>query len=72
MITWNSIPHQATDASSRIRFKKHVKNTTLWNNGDCEETHTKGTDTCIRTHCDIEGFVLWRCGGVGMLHDVLF
>jgi hypothetical protein len=23
--TWNSIPHQVTDASSRIRFKKQVK-----------------------------------------------
>jgi hypothetical protein len=26
MTTWNSIPHQVTDASSGIRFKKQVKN----------------------------------------------
>ena len=25
MTTWNSIPHQVNDASSRIRFKKQVK-----------------------------------------------
>ena len=25
MSTWNSIPHQVTDASSRIRFKKQIK-----------------------------------------------
>ena len=27
MTTWNSIPHQVTDASSRIRFRKQIKNT---------------------------------------------
>ena len=45
MTTWNSIPHQVTDASSKIRFKK--KNT-LWNSGDCEATNI-GTNTCIHT-----------------------
>ena len=38
-ITWNSIPHEVTDASSTIRFKKQIKNT-LWNSEDCEATQT--------------------------------
>ena len=38
MTTWNSIPHQVTDAISRIRFKKHVKYP-LWNSGECKHKH---------------------------------
>ena len=40
MTTWNSIPHQVTDASSKFTFKN-----TLWNSGDCE-----ATQTLARTH----------------------
>ena len=34
MTTWNTIPHQVTDASSKIRFKKHLISV------DCEATQT--------------------------------
>ena len=38
LATWNSIPYQVTDASSRIRFR--LNKYTLWNSGDCEVTQT--------------------------------
>ena len=38
MTTWNSIPHQVTDASSKMLLTDKIN--TLWNSGDCEETQT--------------------------------
>jgi hypothetical protein len=44
MATWNSIPHQVTDASSKIKEQiMKIKNRlkyTLWNSRDCEATQT--------------------------------
>jgi hypothetical protein len=46
MTTWNSIQHQVTDAAVESD-KKKLKKYTLWNSGDCEETHT---DTHVITY----------------------
>ena len=44
MPTWNSIPHQVTDASSIIRFKKQIKIHLMEQREVWRDTHT-GTDT---------------------------
>jgi hypothetical protein len=53
LTTWISIPHQVTDASSRIRFIKTGKSRPYVMKR--RDTH-KGTDTGMRVHCD---FVVW-------------
>ena len=70
--TWNSIPHQVTHASSRIRFKKQVKIHLMEQRGMWRDTH-KGTDTRIGIllYSGIKDFVLYICSTV-MLYDVLF
>ena len=52
MTTWNSVPHQVTDASSRIRVKKQVKIQLMEEWGLWSNTNI-GTDTCIHTHDNI-------------------
>jgi hypothetical protein len=37
--TWNCIPHQITDASSRFRFKKQIKNTFFGTAGTGKQKH---------------------------------
>jgi hypothetical protein len=67
--TWNSIPHQVTDASSRIRYYKTDKNTPYGTAGTVKQhkqaqTHayTHNNIGTIHTHID---FVLLICGGIG-------
>jgi hypothetical protein len=74
MATWNSIAHQVTDASSRIRFKKQIK-IHLMEQWDCEETHTHTqVQTCICTHihCNMVVLYILYCRCVIMLYDLLF
>ena len=52
MTTWNSIPHQVTDASSKIWFTNQIEiqlieQQGLWSNANI------GLDTCIHTHDNI-------------------
>ena len=54
LTTWNSIPHQVTDASSKIRLKKTDKKH-LMEQRDCEATQTLAQTHAYttRTHTQI-------------------
>jgi hypothetical protein len=54
MTTWNSIPHQVTDASSTFRFKKQIKNTSYGTAGAMKQQkhrhrhmHTHSHTLCV-------------------------
>ena len=71
--TWNSIPHQVTDANSMIRLK-NMEKYALCNSGDCEETHTKVQTHAyahrrLNTHSTHTYIVIFLNGGI--IHVVL-
>lgn len=65
MATWKSIPHQVTDASSRIRFKKTDTNTPYGTAGTVKrhtqaQTHIHMMRHTLYTHVNMD-VVLYIC-----------
>ena len=72
--TWNSIPHQVTDASSRFRLLFFLHKNTPF--GTAGNRHTSASirtlHTCTLQYGGILHFALQICSGVILLYDVLF